>query len=90
MLLSPWHYEVTAFSLAKALHVFPTIKTERLRCLLKKKKTTHQNCFQTATPKVEGGCFFLMPVGVGKPPTHFKLTAALSMPGSLGAWFESH
>lgn len=34
--------------------------------------------------------FFLMTVGVGKPATCFRVTAALSMPGSLGAWFESH
>lgn len=31
-----------------------------------------------------------MTVGVGKPATCFRVTAALSMPGSLGAWFESH
>lgn len=33
---------------------------------------------------------FLMTVGVGKPATCFRVPAGLSIPGSLGAWFESH
>lgn len=31
-----------------------------------------------------------MAVDVGESATCFRLTTGLSMPGSLGAWFESH
>lgn len=33
---------------------------------------------------------FLVTAGVGKPATCFRVPAGLSIPGSLGAWFESH
>lgn len=80
--LSPWHYEITAFPLAKALHEFHTTKTKRLRLLLGWGRAS----FQTATTKVEEGWFFSWQWVLESQPHVLEL----SMPGSLGAWFESH